>query len=154
MATIEDNRSFWGDTYSWPEAGDEWSRHWGSARMQWYGSLLPRVSAFVPADTILEIAPGFGRWTAFLKDLCKQLIIVDLSEKCIDRCRQRFADCSHISYAVNDGKSLEMVVDGSVDFIFSFDSLVHAEDMVLKAYVAEFANKLRPDGAAFVHHSN
>jgi hypothetical protein len=48
-----------------------------------------------------------------------------------------------------------MVIDGSVDFIFSVDSLVHAEDVVLKAYVAEFAKKLRrPNGAAFLHHSN
>jgi hypothetical protein len=47
-----------------------------------------------------------------------------------------------------------MVLDGGVDFIFSFDSLVHAEDAVLKAYVAEFAKKLRPNGAAFLHHSN
>jgi len=154
MPTIEENRSVWGETYSWPEAGEEWSRHWGSVRMQWYGSLLPRIRAFVPADTILEIAPGYGRWTAFLRNLCKRLIIVDLSEKCIDGCRQRFADCSHISYFVNDGKSLEMVADGSVDFIFSYDSLVHAEDAVLKAYVAEFAKKLRPNGAAFLHHSN
>jgi Methyltransferase domain len=79
---------------------------------------------------------------------------VDLSESCINRCRERFADCSHISYFVNDGKSLEMVSDSSVDFIFSFDSLVHAEHMVLKAYAAEFAKKLRPNGAAFLHHSN
>jgi SAM-dependent methyltransferase len=154
MATIEENRFVWGETYTWAEAGEEWSRHWGSAHMQWYGCILPRISAFVPADTILEIGPGYGRWTAFLKDLCKRLIIVDLSEKCIDRCRQRFANCSHISYFVNDGKSLEMVVDGSVDFIFTFDSLVHAEDVVINGYVAEFAKKLRPDGAAFTHHSN
>ena len=58
------------------------------------------------------------------------------------------------SYFVNDGKSLEMVVDGGIDFIFSFDSLVHAEEPVLKAYAAEFAKKLRPNGAAFLHHSN
>ena len=154
MPTIEENRSAWGETYIWREAGEEWSRRWGSVRMQWYGSLLPRIGGFVPADTILEIAPGHGRWTAFLKNLCRRLIIVDLSKSCIDECRQRFADCSHISYFVNDGMSLEMVVDGSVDFIFSYDSLVHAEDAVLKAYVAEFAKKLRPNGAAFLHHSN
>ncbi|HXN87978.1 MAG TPA: class I SAM-dependent methyltransferase [Methylocella sp.] len=153
MPTIEEIRS-WSQTYDWPQAGEEWSVAWGSAHMQWYGSILPRIIAFVPADTILEIAPGYGRWTVFLKDLCKRLIIVDLSEKCIDRCRQRFADCSHISYFVNDGKSLDMIVDGGVDFIFSFDSLVHAEDAVLKAYAAEFAKKLRPNGAAFIHHSN
>jgi ubiquinone/menaquinone biosynthesis C-methylase UbiE len=154
MPTIEENRSLFGGSYDWSQAGEEWSTPWGNAHMQWYGSILPRISAFVPTDTILEIAPGYGRWTAFLKDLCKRLVIVDLSERCIDSCRQRFADCSHISYCVNDGKSLEMVADGSVDFIFSFDSLVHAEDAVLKAYAAEFARKLRPNGAAFLHHSN
>jgi ubiquinone/menaquinone biosynthesis C-methylase UbiE len=154
MPTIEENRSLFGESYDWPEAGDEWSAPWGNARMQWYGSILPRISAFVPTDTILEIAPGYGRWTVFLKDLCRQLIVVDLSKRCIDRCQQRFVDCTHISYFVNDGKSLGMVVDHSVDFIFSFDSLVHAEDTVLKGYVAEFGKKLRPNGAAFIHHSN
>jgi len=154
MPTVEKNRSWWGETYDWPQAGEEWSTRWGGARMQWYGSILPRISAFVPAETILEIAPGYGRWTTFLKDLCKNLIIVDLSEKCIDRCRQRFADCSHISYFVNDGKSLDMVGDCGVDFIFSLDSLVHVDEPVLKAYAAEIAKKLRPNGAAFLHHSN
>jgi SAM-dependent methyltransferase len=113
-----------------------------------------RINAFVPTDTILEIASGYGRWTVFLKDLCSRLMIVDLTKKCIDRCRQRFADSSHISYLVNDGKSLEMVADSSVDFVFSFDSLVHAEDEVLKTYAAEIANKLRPNGVAFLNHSN
>jgi ubiquinone/menaquinone biosynthesis C-methylase UbiE len=154
MPTIEENRAIWGETYDWSQAGEEWSQAWGGSRMQWYGSILPRISTFVPADTILEIAPGYGRWTAFLKERCKHLIVVDLSERCIDRCRERFPDCSHISYFVNDGNSLEMVSDDSVDFIFSFDSLVHAEHAVLKAYVAEVAKKLRPNGAAFLHHSN
>jgi ubiquinone/menaquinone biosynthesis C-methylase UbiE len=154
MPTIEENRSFFAETYDWSHAGEEWSEAWGGVQMQWYGSILPRISAFVPADTILEIAPGYGRWTAFLKDLCNRLIVVDLSEKCIDKCRQRFEDYSHISYFVNDGQSLEMIADHSIDFIFSFDSLVHAEETVLEAYAAEFAKKLRSRGAAFVHHSN
>jgi hypothetical protein len=47
-----------------------------------------------------------------------------------------------------------MVADRAVDFIFSFDSLVHAEEPILKAYVGEIAKKLRPNGAAFLHHSN
>ena len=154
MPTIEENRSLFDEVYNWPEAGEEWSKDWGGAEMQWHGCILPRISAFVPADTILEIAPGYGRWTTFLKNFCNQLIIVDLSETCINRCRERFADCSHISYFVNDGRSLDMVADGSVDFIFSFDSLVHVEDAVMKTYAVEFAKKLRPNGTAFVHHSN
>jgi ubiquinone/menaquinone biosynthesis C-methylase UbiE len=154
MPTIEENRSLFEETYDWPQAGEEWSMDWGGAHMQWYGCILPRISAFVPVNTILEVAPGHGRWTAFLKNLCERLIVVDISETCIKKCRERFADCPHISYFVNDGRSLEMVADNSVDFVFSFDSLVHAEDVVLKAYAGEFAKKLRPNGAAFVHHSN
>ena len=47
-----------------------------------------------------------------------------------------------------------MVADRSVDFAFSFDSLVHADAEVLDAYAAELARTLAPDGVAFIHHSN
>ncbi len=154
MPTIEENHSVWGETYEWTSAGEEWSKAWGSTRMQWYGAILPRISRFVPTGTILEIAPGYGRWTAYLKDLCQHITVVDLSEKCIDICRTRFRDSSHVSYFVNDGKSLDMVPDGSIDLLFSFDSLVHVEEPVIRSYVAECARTLRPDGVAFIHHSN
>lgn len=153
MPTIEQNRAAWGAA-RWGHAGDKWSSEWGTVHMQWYGSLLPRIASFVPAPTILEIAPGFGRWTAYLKNLCQRLIIVDLNAQCIEGCRDRFAAESHISYFVNDGTSLDMVEDCSIDFIFSYDSLVHAEDAVLRGYAAQFARKLRPEGVAFIHHSN
>jgi SAM-dependent methyltransferase len=115
---------------------------------------MPRIHAFEPTGTILEIAPGYGRWTQYLKDLCERLVIVDLTEGCIDHCRARFVDADNIEYHVNDGRSLEMVPDGSVDFVFSFDSLVHAESDVLGAYVEQVARKLTPDGVGFIHHSN
>jgi SAM-dependent methyltransferase len=122
--------------------------------MQWYGALLPRIHAHVPANHILEIAPGFGRWTQFLKDLCRELTIVDLSAKCIETCRERFAAHTHIHYYINDGTSLPPVADHSIDFIFCFDSLVHAEKDVLACYINECARVLAPEGFAFIHHSN
>lgn len=42
-------------------------RVWGSSQQQWQRALLPRLRAFLPTQTILEIAPGFGRWTEHLK---------------------------------------------------------------------------------------
>src|SRR6185312_956823 len=42
----------------------------------------------------------------------------------------------------------------SVDFAFSFDSLVHADLEVIRAYLAGLAKKLTPNGIAFLHHSN
>jgi SAM-dependent methyltransferase len=154
MATIEENRRAWNDVHDWAQAGEEWSSSWGSVRMQWYATLLPRVQAYLPAKTILEIAPGFGRWTQFLHPLCHRLVVVDLSERCITACRKRFSDLDHIEYHVNDGTSLEAVEDRSIDFVYSFDSLVHAEEDVMASYLQELSKKLQPNGIGFVHHSN
>lgn len=154
MARIEENVDTWNATSSWAAAGDEWSGPWGSSEAQWWGTLLPRLHAFVPAATILELGPGHGRWSQYLKRLCDELILVDLAENCIEACRARFAADHHIAYHVNDGKSLEAVDDRSVDFAFSFDSLVHAEGDALEAYAQELARVLRPDGVGFIHHSN
>lgn len=154
MATVDENKYVWGDWYTWDESGAEWSGPWGSADMQWYGAICPRIHHHLPARTILEIAPGHGRWTHYLKDLCRSLIVVDLSESCIDVCRERFKESQNIEYYVNDGKSLEMIKDHSVDFIFSYDSLVHAEEDVIEIYLKQFAAKLSEKGSAFIHHSN
>jgi ubiquinone/menaquinone biosynthesis C-methylase UbiE len=104
--------------------------------------------------TILEIAPGFGRWTHYLRAHTKHLIVVDLSDKCIEACRQRFADSTHLTYHVNDGRSLAMVPDDSIDLAFSFDSLVHAEADVITAYLEQLARKLTANGVGFIHHSH
>lgn len=154
MPDLRENLSQWEADYSWAGQGDEWSGPWGGTDLMWWGVLRPRVHAFLPAARILEIAPGFGRWTHFLKDLCEQLVAVDMSERCIDACRKRFAADDNIIYHVNDGRSLQMVADGSIDFAFSFDSLVHAEAEVLAEYLTQLAKKLTPDGIGFIHHSN
>lgn len=154
MPTIEENRLVWDTAYDWSAGGDEWSGAWGTPEMQWYVTLLPRIHAFLPARTILEIAPGFGRWSAFLHRYGERLVLVDLSERCIEACRERFRDASNVEYHVNDGKSLAMIEDRSIDFAFSFDSLVHADAGVIGAYLEHLASKLTPDGVAVLHHSN
>lgn len=153
MANVDDNLAVWDSSWDWSAGGEEWSASWGGTPALWHGILLPRIHAFLPADTILEIAPGFGRWTQYLKDACERLVIVDLAERCIENCRERFADSTNIEYHVNDGRSLDMIEDGSIDFVFSFDSLVHVEIDVLSSYLAELARTLKPNGVAFIHHS-
>ncbi len=154
MPELADNKTKWDGEYHWRDQGDEWSALWGDPAMQWHGSILPRIKAHVPASCILEIACGYGRWTQYLKDLCQNLIAIDLSEECIQASQKRFAASSNIAYHVNDGRSLAMIPDSSVDFIFSFDSLVHADESVLAAYLSQFPRILTPNGIAFLHHSN
>jgi ubiquinone/menaquinone biosynthesis C-methylase UbiE len=154
MVSVVENKELWDGGYRWAEAGDEWSAAWGSVAMQWQGTILPRIQRFLPTDTVLEIACGHGRWTQYLKKDCRRLIGVDLSEECIGACKKRFAAAPELTFFTNDGMSLAMVPNESVDFIFSFDSLVHADSKVLEGYLSQFKRVLKRDGAAFIHHSN
>ena len=154
MPTLEENLENWTAKWDWSRRGDEWSTWWGDTPALWYGAILPRIHALIPTGTILEIAPGYGRWTEYLKDHCEHLVLVDMADNCIAHCRDRFAACAHIDYHVNDGRSLVMIEDRSVDFAFSFDSLVHADPNVIGGYLRQLVTKLRPDGVAFIHHSN
>jgi len=154
MSNIDQNKGRWDNTYDWQGNGDEWSADFGGTEALWFFILYPRIHRFIPAPTILEIAPGFGRWTQFLKRQCQSLIGVDISAKCIEHCKSRFVADTHVQFHVNDGTSLSVVPDNSIDFVFSFDSLVHVEKDVMQAYVSQLAHKLAPDGIGFIHHSN
>src|SRR5207248_2866880 len=140
--------------YDWKDAGEEWSEPWGSSAAQWSGTVLPRIRDCLPTDTILEIAPGFGRWTHYLKDYCQELSIVDASPECVEACSRRFAAESHVHCCLNDGRLLSMIPNASIDFVFSFDSFVHTSRDIVEAYLRELATKLKIGGKGFIHHSN
>ena len=154
MPDLDWNRTFWNDQHPWPESGDEWSVGWGGPRPQWYGAIFPRITRWLPAQKILEVAPGFGRWTQFLLRQTDEYYGVDLSPRCVQRCRQRFSAFNRAHFIQNDGRSLQMIADDSVDFVFSFDSLVHVELDVLGPYCEQINRKLNANGVAFIHHSN
>lgn len=154
MDNVKLNSELWGKYYDWKGAGEEWSEMWGGSRAQWLGSLYPRISGFLPAQSILEIAPGYGRWTQYLLSTCREYRGIDLSRECIDACKKRFHSASHAMFSTNNGTSLNDVSSSSIDFIFSFDSLVHVTADVISAYVIEILRVLNDEGVAFIHHSN
>ena len=128
-------------------------RCWGSARAQWHGCILPRIFPLL-RGRVLEIAPCHGRWTQFLLDHAESMIAVDLSTECIAYCRERFRHAPALEFSANDGLTLPTLADRSIDFAFSFDSLVHVEADVLASYATELARVLKPGASAFLHHSN
>lgn len=75
MAKVDENAAFWAE-YDWANAGEEWSDGWGGSQAQWHGVILPRIARFLPAGSMLEIAPGHGRWTRYLREHCESLTIV------------------------------------------------------------------------------
>lgn len=154
MPDLEAIRDTWDSPSGWISGGDEWSGPWGGTESLWWGTLLPRINAFVPREVVLELGPGEGRWSEYLRGLADRLILVDVAQHCVEVCRRKFDGDPTVSCHLGDGKSLPMVSSGSVDFVFSFDSLVHAESDVLREYAHELARILRRDGIAFIHHSN
>jgi SAM-dependent methyltransferase len=154
MPNVAENLQIWNGAYDWRDSGDDWSAPFGGTEALWWFVLYPRIHRFLSAPAILEIAPGYGRWTQFLRNHCQSLIAVDISEKCIQHCKTRFAADSHLQFHVNDGSSLAAVPDHSIDFVFSFDSLVHVEAKEIAGYLKDLAAKLKPDGVGFLHHSN
>jgi SAM-dependent methyltransferase len=153
--SISKNYETWNNTYDWKDNGEEWSVAWGGSKAQWNGAILPRIAPWLPAQTLLEIAPGHGRWTEFLIPQAINYFGVDLSDKCIEFCKTKFQNENNAKFYVNNGYDLSMIKSESCDFVFSFDSLVHVEFNTLKNYITEILRILKPKiGIAFIHHSN
>lgn len=154
MPTIGENYEFWNNRFAWGQhRGDVWSKEWGGPENQWDWCIFPRIRRFLPAETILEIGPGKGRWTRFLRPYCERLIITDISDVCVEACRERFGS-EGMDYYVGDGRTLSFQPDSSVDFLFSFESLIHTEMVDLVSYLKEISRVLNSGAMAFLHHSN
>lgn len=172
------NKATWSDK-EWSEKGEEWSKNWGSSESQWVTTILPRIHSFfpeklalkkalhanqlptllfsfIPRNSILEIAPGFGRWTKFLLSYpYRSYCGIDLAFPCIAHCKKKFKQYRNCRFFMNDGLSLQFAKYQKYDFIFSFDSLVHVGLDVLEAYIQQIMkNLLTPNGVCFIHHSN
>lgn len=153
LSDTMENRAAWTD-YRWPQGGHEWSEGWGSTDALWCMTLFPRLFRMLPADRIVEIAPGFGRITHYLLPHCTSYVGIDVTPKCVDRCRERFASMTHARFELTDGVTLTGVEDHSTNLVISYDSLVHVERSTIAAYLREIARVLKPGGAALLHHSN
>src|SRR5689334_2178809 len=79
MPDLEENAAYWDGGFHWRYGGDEWSRWWGTPEAQWRATIYPRIAEYLPVRRLVEIAPGYGRWTQFLRDSCDELVAIDLS---------------------------------------------------------------------------
>ncbi|MBK7404061.1 MAG: class I SAM-dependent methyltransferase [Phycisphaerales bacterium] len=167
MPSILENVRQW-RSYDWSSRGSEWCEGYGGVENAWQHAVLPRIRSFVPTGHVLELGPGYGVWTDYLcpqparakaarkaggDALSRQMTLVDLAPNCIKFCRKRFGRKGMLYYA-NDGRSLRMIDDESIDFVFSFNSLVHADLAVMREYLLQLGRKLKPGAFGFIHHSN
>jgi SAM-dependent methyltransferase len=145
-----DNRERW-TSWDWSSGGEEWT-----ASAEWKQALIEDVLlAWIPEGrVVLEIGPGAARWSAALQPRAQRLILVDVSDRPLALCRERFAGAGNVEYVLSSGNDLPGVADSSVDAIWSFDVFVHVAPVDQAGYLAEIRRVLTPGGVAVIHHAD
>lgn len=158
LNSIEANIRILNEHHSWSEDGDEWkgqAEACGVAYDDWKASVVERlITPYVRRNmTIVEIAPGHGRWTEFLRPHAKTLMLVDISPACLSHCRTRFEGDTNLETYQTDGRSLPIELEDGVDLVWSFDSFVHIDPADIRGYLQEIRRVLKPGGTAVLHHA-
>lgn len=157
--SISENLKMWDQVHEWEEDGDEWkgqSKVCGVPYETWKQSLIDHliVPYVKPGMSVIELAPGHGRWTGALAERAGRLVLVDLSPSCLDYCARRFAEHNHIEYRQGDGSSLPDDLTGQIDVVWSFDSVVHIAPDDIASYLRHIHRVLKPGGVSVIHHAN
>ena len=105
-------------------------------------------------DNVIELACGHGRHVSHYCKRANNIILVDILEKNIDICKERFSDIHNIKYYKNNGKDLSEIEDDSVSALFTYDAMVHFEMFDIYNYLTETRRILKRGGMALFHHSN
>jgi SAM-dependent methyltransferase len=118
----------------------EWAAHLHS-------DILPSVTCGVDlGDDMLEIGPGPGAATEWLRHRVRRVVAVELDESAVLALRSRFAGFNVVAVA-GDATALSFP-DGSFDSVGMFTMLHHVPTRALQdAILAEALRVLRPGGS-------
>lgn len=147
--SVNQNRLTW-NNWNWQQMGEEWTKSdaWKNKLAdEIIGKLIPQNSS------IIEIGPGGGRWTEYLQKKSTELHLVDISEKCLELCKDRFADKNNITYNLIKDVKFNFTPHNSIDTVFSYDVFVHIDKAQITEYFTEFARVLKPGGKIILHYS-
>lgn len=108
--------------------------------------ILPQVAGSVDlGEDMLEIGPGPGASTGWLRQQVRRLVAVELDEVAAEGLRERFAG-SNVEVVVGDGTRTGLP-SGSFDSVGTFTMLHHLPRLeAQQALVAEAFRVLRPGG--------
>ena len=147
-----ENRAIW-TAWDWSRRGDEWNDT--DVPEQWKASLIDEVLLPNLGDVraVLEIGPGGGRWSEVLQPRVERLVLVDVTPRALDLCKERLGDADNVEYVLSEGAAFPAVERASIDWVWSFDVFVHIAPLDVASYIGEIARVLRPGGTALIHHS-
>jgi len=121
-----------------------------------WGEKSPFYERFKRLDLrdVVELACGRGRHVNQYIDRAGRVTLVDILEKNISFCKERFKDRNNIIYYKNNGCDLSSLEDKSYTALFTYDAMVHFEMFDVYSYLKETYRILKDNGMALFHHSN
>ena len=111
-------------------------------------------SRYVPTgkDTLVDIGCGVGRHSFPFAEHFGAVLGVDVSEVMIEKANALKArlGVDNVRFEHGNGVDLSFLGDASVDFAFSYLTLIHVPSpAVIKSYIREMIRAMRPGGTLF-----
>jgi ubiquinone/menaquinone biosynthesis C-methylase UbiE len=133
-----------------------WRRDWDEASFFASGEddchalvdpILETLKFDPTGKSMAELGCGAGRMTRSFAKRFGSVTGVDISEEMQSRARIHLHDCTNVRWVITDGRSLENIDAGSMDFVFSYLVLQHfpSRDLVFST-IGELIRILRPGG--------
>lgn len=117
-------------------------------------SIFYQLFCALDLTNVVELACGRGRHVPrYIKD-AGHITLVDILEKNILYCRERFKNEDKISYYINNGSDLKELESERYTGLFTYDAMVHFESLDVLNYLKETYRILKKGGRALFHHSN
>lgn len=103
---------------------------------------------------VIELGCGRGRHVMNYIDSAKEIMLVDVLQKNIDICKERFREEKKVEYYKNDGFDLKELETDTYTALYSYDAMVHFELMDIFSYLKDIYRVLKKKGKVLIHHSN
>lgn len=103
---------------------------------------------------VIELACGHGRHVQNYFHKAEEITLVDVLQKNIDICKQRFGNSKKVKFYKTDGYHLKGLNSDTYTALYLYDAMVHFELIDIYFYLKEIYRVLVNGGKALIHHSN
>jgi phospholipid N-methyltransferase len=111
--------------------------------------VLPYVNG---QQIAVELGPGGGRWTRYLLGF-GTVYAVDYHEELLDELKRNFKSPKMV-FVRNNGTDFPGITEESVDYLFSFGTVVHLDAHLIEAYLTNMKPVLRIGANAVIQYSD